>query len=214
MWKIFAAYQKPNVHAAILDSALWISVGSLFYPQLIWLHLAAFIGLTVVRVFRFSEMVIYLAGALIPLFLAWLWYFWLDQGSMFRDTQWSFLFQFTTFEMSLTTELWLNWAMLALFSVMLLLGLGSLSGKKGIQLQKMVSVLFWFLIAGIITTLLQRQWNWATWIIPIPALAILLAVGYQATLKKWWVELVHLALVLFVLFVQYASILMPFFHIN
>jgi hypothetical protein len=214
IWKIFAAYQKPNVHSVILDSGLWISAGSLFYPQLIWLHLAAFIGLSVVRVFRFREMMVYLAGGLIPLFWAWLWYFWLDQGSVFRDSQWSALLQISTFSMNWTSGTWLNWSVLALFTILFLLGLTSVSNKKGIQLQKLVSVLFWFLIAGILTTILQRQWDWSTWIIPIPSLAILLALGYLATLKKWWAELVHLLLFLFVLFIQYESILMPFFQIK
>lgn len=214
IWKIFSAYQKPNVHAAILDSGLWISVGSLFYPQLIWVHLAAFVGLTVVRVFRFREMIIYLSGVLIPIFLAWLCYFWLDQGGSFRNTQWSSLFQICTFSsMSWTIKTWLNWSMLALFVVLFLLGLASVSGKKGIQLQKMVSVLFWFLIAGILTTIFQMKWSWATWIISIPSLAILLALGYQSTLKKWWVELVHLMLILFVLFIQYESMLMPYIQL-
>lgn len=209
IWKIFAAYQKPNVHTAILDSGLWISVGSLFYPPLIWVHLSAFIGLTVVRVFRFREMVVYLLGVLIPLIWAWLWYFWLDKGGTFRDTQWSALLQIFNFQMIWTTGTWLNWSMLAFFAVLFFLGLPSVSGKKGIQLQKMVSVLFWFLVAGILTTILQHDWYWANWIIPISSLAILLALGYQVMLKKWWVELVHLAVFLFVLFIQYAPVLIP-----
>lgn len=214
IWRIFAAYQKPNVHTAILDSGLWISAGSLFYPQLLWVHLAAFVGFTVVRVFRFREMVVYLLGGLIPLLWSWLWYFWSDNGGAFRDTQWSTLMQISNFQMNWTTGTWLNWSMLALFTVMFLLGLASVSGKKGIQLQKMLSVLFWFLVAGILTTILQRQWNWASWIIAVPSLAILLALGYQAILKKWWVELVHLAVFLFVLVIQYAPTLMPILQIN
>lgn len=210
LWKIFSTYQKPVVPSAVLDSSLWISVGSLFYPQLIWLHLAGFIGFLTIRVFRIREMIVYWVGALIPLFWAWLWYFWSDQGSAFRDAQWSELLQVCSFNMNWIAANRLKWAMLSFFTFLFLIGLSSVLLKKGILLQKMVSVLLWWLAAGILTTVLQNQWAWETWLTPVAPLAILLALGYQETLTKWWIEIGHLLLIFFILFLQYESFLKPY----
>lgn len=212
LWKIFRSFQKPNVQASILDSALWISTGSLFYPPLAWILVAGFAGLLVVRVFRFSEILIYTFGAIIPLFLGWLWFFWADQGSAFRDLQWSHLFNFSLTLQEWRVDTWMKFGMLGVFTLLFLLALPSALNRKGIQIQKFVSVLVWFLIVGILTTFLQPTWSFVNWIVPVTPAAVLLALGLQDYFKKWWIEPAHLMLLLFLFMIQYATWVTPLFQ--
>ncbi|MBL7809592.1 MAG: hypothetical protein JNN28_17360 [Saprospiraceae bacterium] len=210
LYKIFQAFQKPNVHAAILDSGIWLSVGCLFYPPLIWLVPAGFAGLLIVRVFRSNEMFIYVAGALIPIFWGWLWYFWADKGASFRDLQLGSLRLVNGFNVAWTDGDLARLSMLVVFILLFLLGLPAVLNKKGIQIQKYVSVLFWFLVAGIFSIFFQEQWHWANWFVTIAPLAVFLSLGYQETFKKWWIEMAHLILLLFIFAIQYLKIWLPY----
>ncbi len=205
LWQIYKAYQKPNVTGAIFDAALWIGVASLFYPPALWLLIAAFAGIKVVRVFRLYERFVFLTGAFVPLFLAWLWYFWADRGAEFRDIQWSNLLQLYHFDAVLEAKLALKTALVVILTFVFLWGLGSLYSRKGIQAQKFVSVLYWFLIVGGLSTLLRPEWRWEHLLLPAAAMAILLSLTFQSIRNRFWAELWHLGILAFVLFIQFAD---------
>lgn len=205
LWRIFNAYQKQNVPAAIFDGAFWISVASLFYPPALWLLLAAFAGYEVVRVFRLSERFIFLIGALVPLFLVWLGYFWLDRGAEFRQAHFSNLFQLYPFDAVWDTILVLKTALFVLLTFVFLLGLGSFYSRKGIQAQKFVSVLYWFLAISALSVLFRPAWHWEHLVLPAAAMAVLLALSLQGLRQRFWAETWHWTLLGFVIFIQYAD---------
>lgn len=210
LWRVYNAYQKPNMTGAIFDGALWAGVASLFYPPSLWFLVAAFAGFEVVRVFRLYERFVFLTGAFVPLFLAWLWYFWQDRGAEFRDTQWADLFQLYHFDAVLDTKFMLKIALLIVMTLFFLFGLGSLYSRKGIQAQKFVSVLYWFLIVGALTTLVRPDWRWEHLLMPSAAMAILLSLSFQSQRKRLWAELWHLGILAFVLIIQFADYLLIF----
>ncbi|HAD14506.1 MAG TPA: hypothetical protein DCF33_18945 [Saprospirales bacterium] len=210
LMKIFHAFQKPNVHSTILDSGLWLSAGCLIYPPMVWLLVAGFAGLSVVRVFRLKEMFIYAFGTLIPFFWGWLWYFWTDRGSEFREVQMGGLFQMVNFNILWKEIGMLNASMLGVYILLLLLALPNVLNKKGIQIQKYVGVLLWFLVAGIFSVALQGSWHWSSWIVAVTPLSLLLVLGCQDFFKKWWIEIAHLVILAFILILQYANHLLPY----
>jgi hypothetical protein len=53
MRNIFETYKQQAASSIIFDAALWITVGSLFYPPMIFLLLAAFLGIGILRSFNF-----------------------------------------------------------------------------------------------------------------------------------------------------------------
>lgn len=205
LWAIYKAFQKPNMEGAILDAGLWIAVSSLFYPPSIFLIVAGFAGLEVVRVFRLHEWFVFLIGAFVPLFLGWLWYFWADQGSAFRDAQWGDLFQLYRFDVALDEKVLLKTVFIVLLTFVFLFGLGSLYSRKGIQAQKFVTVLYWFLLVGGLSVLLRPVWHWEHLILPTAAMGILLSLTFQSIKNRMWAELWHLGLLVFIVFIQFAD---------
>lgn len=205
LWAIYKAFQKPNVEGAILDAGLWIAIASLFYPPAILLLIAAFAGLEVVRVFRLYERFVFLLGAFVPLFLGWLWYFWADKGGAFRDAQWGNLFQLYRFDLILDDKVLLKTTFIVLLAFVFLFGLGSLYSRKGIQAQKFVTVLYWFLLVGGLSFLLRPVWHWEHLILPTAAMGILLALSFQSIKNRMWAELWHLGLLVFIGFIQFAD---------
>jgi len=205
LWRIYNAYQKPNVARAILDGALWIGVASLFYPPALWFIVAAFAGFEVVRVFRFHERLVFLIGFFIPLLLGWLWYFWADRGGEFRASQWGNLFQWYHFDAVIDTKTLLKTALIVLLALVFLFGLGSLYSRKGIQSQKFASVLYWFLAVGAVSVLLNSAWHWAHLLLPASSMGIMLSLSFQSMRNRRLAELWHLGILLFVFFIQFAD---------
>ncbi len=205
LWSIYKAFQKPNVTGAIFDAAFWIAVASLFYPPALLLLIAAFAGIEVVRVFRLKERFVFLIGVVVPLFLGWLWYFWMDRGGDFRQAHFGQLFQWYRFDAVLDVLTLLKTALVVLLSLLFLLGLGSLYRRKGNQAQKFVTVLYWFMLLGAVSSLFRPEWRWEHLLLPVSAMAILLSFTFQNFRNKLWAELWHLGILAFVLFLQFAD---------
>ena len=205
LYRIFNAYQKPNVSETIFDGALWIGVASLFCPSALWLLVAAYAAYGLVQVFRLQERFVFLVGAFVPLFLAWLWYFWADRGGDFRSTQWGSLFQVYHFDMSIDTKGILKLGLLCFMLLIFLGGLGSFYARKSIQSQKFVSVLYRFLAVGGASVLLQNELHWERMILPSAAMGIFLSLSFQSIRNRLLAELSHLAILLFIFYIQFAD---------
>jgi hypothetical protein len=205
IWRIYNAFQKPNVSVEILDGAIWIGVASLFYPPALWLLVAAFAGFKVVRVFRLKERFAFLAGALVPIFLGWLWYFWADRGFEFWNVHWNDVFHLYHFNLVFDEKVALKAALLVLFPFIFLSRLGSLYRRRGNQAQKFVDVLFWFFAVGSLTVSFRPEWHWEHLLMPVTSMGILLALSFQKMHQRLWAEFLHLAILLFVFFIQFAD---------
>ena len=110
--RIFKAYKITQATALVFDAAFWMSVAGLFYPPALILLIAAFIGVMVMRSFNLREQLVFLTGAIVPLFLAWLWYFWDDRGTEFRALQFGEIFQLYRFNATFDTRMLLKTAFL------------------------------------------------------------------------------------------------------
>ncbi|MDX1911342.1 MAG: hypothetical protein SFV22_07645 [Saprospiraceae bacterium] len=212
LWRIFNAYQKPQVTAAIFDGAFWLSVASLFYPPILWLLIAAYAGYEVVRVFRMQERLVFLAGAFVPLFLGWVWNFWFDMGAEFRTTQWGNLFQFYRFDLVMTEKEGMKTVLMVAFAVVFVGGLGAFYSRKGIQAQKFVSVLYWFLAIGGATAFFHEKWHWEHFLLPAAVMGILLALSFQGMRNRLLAEVWHALIFGAVLLLQYFDSMLPLFY--
>ncbi len=200
--RIFKAYKITQASALVFDAAFWMSVAGLFYPPALILLFAAFIGLSVMRSFNLREQLVFMTGAAVPLFLTWLWYFWDDRGTEFRALQFGEIFQLYRFNVTFDTKMLLKTSFLVLLLVVFLYGLNHFYQRKLIQAQKAITTLYWVLLTGGLLMLLRSEWRWEHFLLPAAAAGIFLAFSFQGIRNRLVAEILHLALLGLLFFIQ------------
>ena len=140
--RIFKTYKQPGATGLIFDAAFWTVIASLFYPPAVFMLLAAYAGIHVMRAFKLKEQLVMASGVFVPLFLAWLWYFWTDRGGQFWVVQFGGLFQRYNFQSTFDTRILLESVMMGMLFLIVLLSYGTYSFRKLNQIQKHVGVLY------------------------------------------------------------------------
>lgn len=200
--KVFRSYKITKASALVFDAALWMSVASLFYPPALILLVAAYSGVMVMRSFNLREQLVFFTGAVTPLFLAWLWFFWVDRGTEFRSLQFGEIFQLYRFNVTFDTRMVLKTALLVLLLFVFVFGLTRYFQRKLIQTQKAITTLYWVLFTGGLLVLLRSQWRWEHFLLPAAAAGIFLAFSFQGIRNRWMAEILHLALLALMFFIQ------------
>lgn len=203
MRSLFQSYQKSNGAAYVLDAALWITVGNLFYPPTIFLLLAAVAGVLVMRSFSFREQCVFVTGVLVPLVLSWLGFFWADQGTAFLSRQFTGLFGLYRFGSVWDALTILKAVSLGAIVLFVLFNSGRFYYRKLIQTQKCVTVLYWFLGVAGAAALLQGDMLPAHFVLLMPSAGIFFSMVFSAMRNRMLAEIAHLLLLGFVLFIQY-----------
>lgn len=207
---IFKAYKQPKATALVFDAALWTMVASLFYPPAIFLLIAVYAGINVMRSFNFREQMVMLTGVLVPVFLAWLWYFWTDRGGDFWGVQFNGLFGMYRPDLQFDLHQALKIALFGLLILTVLLSYGAYIFRKLIQIQKCVGVMYWFLFVGGLTILLQHTPSPTHFVLMMPSLGIFLAMSFSALNSRLIADIFHLALLGLIFFIQFFSFFSKF----
>lgn len=200
--KVFKSYKITHATALVFDAGLWMSVASLFYPPALILLVAAFSGVMAMRSFNLREQLVFFTGAWTPLFLAWVWFLWVDRGGEFRALQFSEIFQLYRFNVTFDTVMLLKTGLLILLFFVFVFGLSQYFQRKLIQTQKAIITLYWVLFTGGLLVLLRSQWRWEHFLLPAAAAGIFLAFSFQGMRNRWMAEILHLALLATVFFIQ------------
>lgn len=200
---IFRCYKQTEVAYLVFDAALWCTMGSLFYPPVFFLLIAGFAGIGIMRSFRLREQFAFVSGVVAPFFLSWLWYFWHDNGFGFWHGQlsgYSGIYHFTP-EWNLKTIFEIG--ILIALTLILLLSSGVYFRKKLIQAQKCISTLYWFMVVGALTILIQGDLRTTHLLVMAPAAGLFLSMTVASFRHRGMAEILHLALWGFVLSIQF-----------
>lgn len=200
--KIFETYKSPKSATLVFDTTLWVAVSSLFYPKAILLTPALFISIGVMRSWNMRDQVAFVCGFLVPLILAWLWYFWEDLGGEFRGQQFGGLFEFFKFDKVLDTGMMLKGSLLVFLLLFFVLNFGTFSRNKSMHAQKCNTVLYWVLFTGTGIALMRPDWRWEAFALMCTPAAIFLAMTYQ-NMRRQFAELFHAFLVIYVVVLQF-----------
>lgn len=116
VFKIFDTYKKEKLCYNFFDAALLISVGSMFYFNLIFLIVIIWIGLIILRPFIWREWVFTLIGIIIPYIILFFYYYLmeLDINSLFGTYKSYFLYK--RYDISFN----LSYKLLALYYLLML----------------------------------------------------------------------------------------------
>lgn len=206
--EMFSVYKKPAAAAAIFNIGFWIAIASLFSPAYIVFLLLGFTGLNLLRGLSVRERLMMLVGAVLPYFLGGVYLFWtgnLEQGiaqQIHKGFSWWAFKPDDGFPVS---------AAAVVYGLVILLALINYAGlvfRKTIQVQKYISMLYWMLLIGGATMLVQPGVQIEQWLaVAIPA-GILL--GFIFTkLPNRWAESLHLMLFAAILILQYKEFFLP-----
>lgn len=202
MRSIFGVYKQSLAFGAIFDGAFWIAIAALFHPVALWCLPVGYFAYFNLRSFPAREQLVFTTGIFAPFFLALTSFFWYDQADAFFGTQFDLLGWPSA---SLPADLYnsIKTALLGLLIVVTLLGFGIYYHKKLIQIQKYITILYWFMFAGLISALFCGQWRVENLLLAIPTVGIFLSYQFQSTRNYALVEFFHLLLLIGIFALQF-----------
>lgn len=201
--RMFSVYKQSLAFGAVFDSAFWLTVGSLFYPPLAWLLPVCFTGFFSLRSFHLREQIVFFTGVFTPFILALTFYFWYDSAPAFLDGQFAGGLQISVYSLSGNLQNYLKTSLLALVLIVVLTGFNVYYYKKLIQVQKFITILYWFLFAGLLAMLLHGGAQFRHFLLLTPSIAIFLAYSFQSLRNTFMAEVFHFGLLAAVFFIQF-----------
>lgn len=208
MSELFRTYKNPQASGGIFNVGFWTAVASLFVPAYLVFLILGFVGLNSLRGLDLKERLMLLSGAVVPYGLAGVVMFWNGQLLSGIHTQFQEAFAVASF---VTITGFSFWAAASGFSLLVLLALtqfGGLVYRKTIQVQKKVSLLYWMLLTGGLSTLVIKGIQIENWLSVAIPLGIVLGFVFS-NLPRRWSESLHLMLLATVLILHYKQFLLP-----
>lgn len=203
LMRLFQVYKQSLAYSGIFDGAFWTTIGVLFYPPAVWFLPVAYFALFNLRSFPAREQLVFLTGILAPSFLALTGYFWFDQGGAFINTQLSRWVFIPGFHWPNDLYSSLKTALLGLFIALNLVGFNLFYHKRLIQIQKYITILYWFMFAGLAATFFQSTVRSGPFLLLMPTTGIFLAYWFQATRNTALLEIFHFTLLAVIFFIQF-----------
>jgi len=204
--RIMYSYRKPGTAYNFFDAGIFISIGTLFYANMIWFGFLLIAGILLLRSGNFKEIIISLLGLAAPFILTvGLYYvFGKDLGLLLADIR-DNLFEKVTGP----TFTWLTIILLIYSGLVVLLSIGFLAmrmNSKKIKSRKTFSLLLWSLTISVgLFIFVPSVSVEIVWIAGIPVCYIL-AHYFIFEKKKIFAEIIFSLLFLLVLLVQIFSI--------
>lgn len=201
--RIFSVYKMALAFGPSFDTAFWITVAALFHPAAVWLLPPAFMGIITLRSFQVRERMVFLTGIFVPVFLAFSGYFWFNRAGVFFDTQFSQWARLPSIWLSGSTLSYLKAGLLVILLIAVFLGVNVYYYKRLIQVQKYITILFWFLFAGIIAAVFQQEILPEYSLLIMPSIAIFLAYSFLSFRNSLMAEIFHFGLLAAVFYIQF-----------
>lgn len=201
--RIYSVYKQTLAFGAIFDGAFWITVAIFFHPPAFWGLPMAYFALFSLRAFPLREQFVFFTGILSPLILASAGFFWFDQAGTFWEMQWTRCLFWPSVGLSGELRALLEVGLMVILLLACLLGFNIYYHKRLIQVQKYISILYWYFFAGVLATVFQFELRLESLMLVMPTVGIFLAYLFQATRNIPMTELAHLALFAIVYLLQF-----------
>ncbi|MCC6462442.1 MAG: hypothetical protein IT260_18385 [Saprospiraceae bacterium] len=202
--RLYGVYKQNLAFGAIFDTAFWLSLGCLFHPPVAWCLVPAFMGFFNLRSFSAREQVIFMTGIFVPVFLGFTLYFWLDQPGAFWVSQFREGLAINWFSFSghaLATQL--KFGLVAAMLLVVVLGFNVYYFKKLIQVQKYITILFWFLLANLVAALIHGGLRPEYFLLLMPSVAMFFAYAFLSLRNAIMAEVLHLVLLAAVFYLMF-----------
>lgn len=180
-----------------------IAIASLFYLPALLLIVFVFIGLTVTRIIRWRQWVVVVMGVVTPYILIGTWFFLTDRFIPFINNH---FLHITTAVVTLNNppseRVYKGGLMLAISLFSLLIAQQRLAFSI-VKTKKMFNILTYFLFIAALTFAFTEQNTFAPIALLAIPVAVFLAVSFYGIRKPFFVELLNLAFIGLILYLQY-----------
>ncbi|MBK8922745.1 MAG: hypothetical protein IPM81_14770 [Saprospirales bacterium] len=201
--RLFSVYKQTQAYGAVFDTAFWLTLTSLIHPPAIWLFPAAYIAFFNLRTFPPREQAVFFTGIFSPMALVFTGHFWFDQDGALIQTQLSRCIFLPGLRLPADLYGSLKVSLLGLILVATLLGFNVYYHKRLIQTQKYITILYWFLFAGMLAALFQPAMRLEYFFLIAPTVSIFLAYLFQSTRNVFMIEVFHFTLLSAVFILQF-----------
>lgn len=198
--QMMSTYKRPKCADNIFNAGFWIGIASLFYSSFVLFFLLVFIGIGLLRNFKWKERVMLLCGFLVPFLFVSAWFFWQDSLQTFWQTYFVEQFSFLNFQYEQTSTFLIK---LGLLILLFLLGFfNNYDFSKSNQIRSYVNIIYLTLIVSGLTFLVQPNVTILHFLIIMVPLSLLLTARFLK-FSKSVAELTHAFILIVVLFFQY-----------
>ena len=203
---VVPTFKKPEIAGNLFNAGFFISLSSLFYPPTLWLGFAALLGFLTIRSLRGTQSIILLSGMVVPYFLVGTYLFWYDQLPLFWETQFFSIFGLFPWSYPGNSTM----AAIGVFLLVILflvLQAGSFFLKRRMEQQKMIQIVYQFLLLAGLSFILVKDPHPAHLLIVAPTLAVLLSLFFSQISARFG-GLLFSILVLGILTIHYYPIVL------
>lgn len=198
--QLMSTYKRPKSADHIFNTGFWTGIASLFYSSFILFFLLAFIGIGLLRNFKWKERLMLLCGFLIPFLFVSAWFFWNDALNQYWQTYFASQFSFLSFQYEQTSVFLIKLGLLVV--LFLLAFFNNYEFSKSNQIRSYVNIIYLTLLISGLTFLVQPNVTILHFLIIMVPLSLLLTARFLK-FNKSMAELVHAFLFLTILFFQY-----------
>lgn len=205
-YRIFQSYQSNTALSNAFDSGFYLGLAILFYFPLFWFMPFLWTALLIVRPFVWREYALSFLGALLPIFFAVSYYYFIDRLPYFWFDKIVFALSERSFHIPYNS--WSFWGILICVCIIFFLSIPSLFKRLNNSIVRTKNVIQVFLIFGFFSILvvfitgLQQAYILYLLIVPIT----LMWSNYFVSLKKQWIAEILITAYLIMVFVnQYFS---------
>ena len=192
-------YRMDTAFGSVFNSGVLISVAGLIYlPAAVFL-LFAFAALVLLRPFIWREWIILLFGFLLPWIYTSAWFYWNDGLQTFYTQTVLEPIRHRDFFLKLPVEAYPLAAITALLLLTAMTRFISGSGTATLKTKKGITLMNWFLFAGLLALLPAQGFSASVVLFALPPLAFVTANYFLLARRVWMAELLFGLLLLAVL---------------
>lgn len=207
--ELMDTFKKNSVADRVFNAGFFLALASFFYPSYLIFILLIFTGLNVMRGFDLRERLMAVSGVLVPYVLMAVITFWFNHFELFWKLQFIQAFALLDLENTpFTIGTLLVFAVFGLLLLVLIFQQGDLTGKRVIQSQKRINLLYWALLIATLSVPIQAKVQLQHLAILAPGAGILAGMLFSS-MSRNWAEFLHLVWFALVMILKYQAFIFP-----
>jgi hypothetical protein len=200
---LLLSFRTNSAADTIFNVGFYLGLAVLFVPAYLCFILAISITLPLLKSGKFRDQFILILGALTPIYLLGIYYFWTDSFKIFWDIQWTNAFSLPqVFDWSALLSP--DMLIMPVLLIFVIFNQGKYLTKTKMDVQIKISILYWILLGAGFAAIWIIPWQLQLWQITVPMVGILLSFSFtkakNSVAESWHLILLLLLFMLHFLF--------------